>query len=131
MEVQELLPIGAGIASFVVAAGFAAWVSKQKTGTKEMMEISEAVRVGAAAFLRREMKIIKPIAIGMMIFISRLRKAAAPTRTASEISIISFVPVFCFETQAANPAATTKDAMPAPIGRSSCTSILYLLAYLW
>ena len=48
MEVQELLPIGAGIASFAVAAGFAAWVSKQKTGTKEMMEISEAVRVGAA-----------------------------------------------------------------------------------
>jgi len=69
MEVQELLPIGAGIASFVVAAGFAAWVSKQKTGTKEMMEISEAVRVGAAAFLRREMKIIIPIAIGLSVII--------------------------------------------------------------
>ncbi len=69
MEVQELLPIGAGIASFVVAAGFAAWVSKQKTGTKEMMEISEAVRVGAAAFLKREMKIIVPIAIGLSVII--------------------------------------------------------------
>ncbi|HSB49920.1 MAG TPA: sodium-translocating pyrophosphatase [Nitrosopumilaceae archaeon] len=61
--------MGAGIASFVVAAGFAAWVSKQKTGTKEMMEISEAVRVGAAAFLRREMKIIIPIAIGLSVII--------------------------------------------------------------
>lgn len=69
MEVQELLPIGAGIASFVVAAGFAAWVSKQKSGTKEMMEISEAVRVGAAAFLKREMKIIVPIAIGLSVII--------------------------------------------------------------
>lgn len=69
MEVQELLPIVAGIASFVVAAGFAAWVSKQKTGTKEMMEISEAVRVGAAAFLKREMKIIVPIAIGLSVII--------------------------------------------------------------
>ena len=69
MEVQELLPIGAGIASFAVAAGFAAWVSKQKTGTKEMMEISEAVRVGAAAFLKREMKIIVPIAIGLSVII--------------------------------------------------------------
>ncbi len=69
MEVQELLPIGAGIASFVVAAGFAAWVSKQKSGTKEMMEISEAVRVGAAAFLKREMKIIIPIAIGLSVII--------------------------------------------------------------
>ena len=69
MEVQELLPIGAGIASFVVAAGFATWVSKQKSGTKEMMEISEAVRVGAAAFLKREMKIIIPIAIGLSVII--------------------------------------------------------------
>ncbi|HET6517593.1 MAG TPA: sodium-translocating pyrophosphatase [Nitrosopumilaceae archaeon] len=69
MEVQELLPVGAGIASFVIAAGFAAWVSKQKSGTKEMMEISEAVRVGAAAFLKREMKIIVPIAIGLSVII--------------------------------------------------------------
>jgi len=69
MEVQELLPIGAGIASFVVAAGFAVWVSKQKSGTKEMMEISDAVRVGAAAFLKREMKIIVPIAIGLSVII--------------------------------------------------------------
>ena len=34
-----------------------------------MQEISEAVRVGAAAFLRREMKIIIPIAIGLTIVI--------------------------------------------------------------
>ncbi len=69
MELQELLPIGAAIASFAVAAMFAAWVSKQKPGTKEMMEISEAVRVGAAAFLKREMKIIIPIAVGLSVII--------------------------------------------------------------
>ncbi|MEK6944998.1 MAG: sodium/proton-translocating pyrophosphatase, partial [Thermoproteota archaeon] len=69
MEIQELLPIGAAIASFIVAAGFAAWVSKQNAGTKEMMEISNAVRVGASAFLRREMKIIIPIAIGLSVII--------------------------------------------------------------
>ena len=69
MEIQELLPIGAAIASFAVAAGFAAWVSKQNPGTKEMMEISEAVRLGAAAFLKREMKIIIPIAIGLSVII--------------------------------------------------------------
>ena len=69
MELQELLPIGAAIASFAVAAVFAAWVSKQKPGTKEMMEISEAVRVGAAAFLKREMKIIIPIAVGLSVII--------------------------------------------------------------
>ncbi len=69
MEIHELLPIGAAIASFAMAAGFAAWVSKQNPGTKEMMEISDAVRVGAAAFLRREMKIIIPIAIGLAVII--------------------------------------------------------------
>ncbi len=69
MDLPELLPIGAAIASFAVAAVFAAWVSKQKPGTKEMMEISEAVRVGAAAFLKREMKIIIPIAVGLSVII--------------------------------------------------------------
>ncbi len=69
MEIHELLPIGAAIASFAMAAGFAVWVSKQNPGTKEMMEISDAVRVGAGAFLRREMKIIIPIAIGLSVII--------------------------------------------------------------
>jgi len=63
------LPIGAGIASFIVAGGFAAWVIKQKAGTKEMLEISEAVREGASAFITREMKIIIPIAIGLSVII--------------------------------------------------------------
>ena len=69
MEVHQFLPIGAGIASFIVAGGFAAWVIKQKAGTKEMLEISEAVREGASAFITREMKIIIPIAIGLSVII--------------------------------------------------------------
>ena len=69
MEISELLPIMAAIASFAVAAGFAAWVSKQNPGTKEMLEISNAVKVGASAFLKREMKIIIPVAIGLAVII--------------------------------------------------------------
>ena len=65
----ELLPIGAGVASILVAAGLAAWIIRQDSGTPQMMEISEAVRVGAAAFLRREMKIIVPVAIGLAVVI--------------------------------------------------------------
>ncbi len=65
----ELLPIGAGVASILVAAGLAAWIVRQDPGTPQMMEISEAVRVGAAAFLRREMKIIVPVAIGLAVII--------------------------------------------------------------
>ncbi len=63
------MPISAGIASFIMAGGFAAWVIKQKAGTKEMLEISEAVREGASAFITREMKIIIPIAIGLSVII--------------------------------------------------------------
>ncbi len=69
MEIQEILPIGIGVASLAVAGIFAGWVTKQKTGTKEMMEISNAVRIGAAAFLKREMKIIIPVAIGLAVII--------------------------------------------------------------
>ena len=69
MDIQEFLPIGAGIASFLVAGGLVAWISKQSPGTKEMLEISNAVKVGAAAFLKREMKIIVPVAIGLSVII--------------------------------------------------------------
>ncbi len=69
MDVQELLPIGSAIASFVVAAGLVVWISKQPAGTKEMMEISNAVKDGASAFIKREMKIIIPVAIGLAVII--------------------------------------------------------------
>jgi len=44
MDLQELLPIGAAIASFAVAAVFAAWVSKQKPGTKEMRQLKSMLK---------------------------------------------------------------------------------------
>ena len=69
LPLEVIVPIIAAIASFAVAAGYTAWVAKQKPGTKEMLEISEAVRQGAAAFLKREMKIIVPIAIGLSVVI--------------------------------------------------------------
>ena len=69
LPLEVIVPIIAAIASFGVAAGYTAWVAKQKPGTKEMLEISEAVRQGAAAFLKREMKIIVPIAIGLSVVI--------------------------------------------------------------
>ena len=69
IPLEVLLPVIAAIASFSVAAIYTGWVAKQKPGTKEMLEISEAVRQGAAAFLKREMKIIVPIAIGLAVVI--------------------------------------------------------------
>ena len=69
MEIAELLPFIAGIASFLVAGCIVAWIVKQPAGTKEMMEISDAVKEGAAAFLKREMKIIIPVSIAMTVII--------------------------------------------------------------
>ncbi|MBI5378515.1 MAG: sodium-translocating pyrophosphatase [Thaumarchaeota archaeon] len=70
MLLQDLIiPIGAAIVSFVVAAVFAIWVSKQQPGTQQMLDISNAVKVGAMAFLRREFKIVIPVAIGLAVII--------------------------------------------------------------
>ena len=70
MPLQDLIiPIGAAVVSFAIAACFAAWVSKQKPGTQQMLDISNAVKVGAMAFLRREFKIVIPVAIGLAVLI--------------------------------------------------------------
>ena len=55
--------------------------------------------------------------IGIIILISRLKNAAAPCLTASEISCICFVPGFCFATQAVYIPATANDAIAAIIGK--------------
>ncbi len=69
MALREFIPVGAAIISFIVAAALAAWVSKQKPGTQQMLDISNAVKEGAMAFLKREFKIVIPIAIGLAIII--------------------------------------------------------------
>ena len=69
MEFAEILPFIAGIISFLVAGGLVFWITKQPAGTKEMMAISDAVKEGAAAFLKREMKVIIPVSIAMTVII--------------------------------------------------------------
>lgn len=65
-----MLPITACIASLGTAGAMALWVGKQHTGSKNMLEISSAVRTGASAFLKREFITILPIAVGLAIAIS-------------------------------------------------------------
>src|SRR5712691_9608939 len=69
MTLKEMIPVGASIIAFIIAAVLAAWVSKQKPGTQQMLDISNAVGIGAMAFLRREFKIVIPIAIGLAVLI--------------------------------------------------------------
>ncbi|MDQ3984622.1 MAG: sodium-translocating pyrophosphatase, partial [Thermoproteota archaeon] len=70
MALKEVIPIGASLASMAAAGALALWVGKQHRGTDKMMGISSAVRAGAMAFLKREFKIIIPIAIALTIIIS-------------------------------------------------------------
>ena len=69
MDISEVLPFIAGIASFIVAGGLVVWITKQPSGSKEMMDISNAVKEGASAFLKREMKIIVPVSIALAVII--------------------------------------------------------------
>jgi K(+)-stimulated pyrophosphate-energized sodium pump len=69
MAFEDVLPIGAAIASMGVAAGLAVWVGKQHGGTEQMTKISTAVRQGAQAFLRREFRIVIPAAVALAIII--------------------------------------------------------------
>jgi K(+)-stimulated pyrophosphate-energized sodium pump len=70
LGLDSTLSIIASIASLALAGAMAVWVGKQSSGTEQMMDISKAVRSGASAFLRREFRIITPIAIGLAIAIS-------------------------------------------------------------
>ena len=70
IALKEVIPIGASLASMAAAGALALWVGKQHRGTDKMMGISSAVRAGAMAFLKREFKIVIPIAIALTIIIS-------------------------------------------------------------
>ncbi len=70
LGIDSTISIIASIASLALAGAMAIWVGKQSSGTEQMMDISKAVRTGASAFLRREFRIITPIAIGLGIAIS-------------------------------------------------------------
>ncbi|MFQ5920523.1 MAG: sodium-translocating pyrophosphatase [Nitrososphaerales archaeon] len=67
---DSALPIIASIASLGLAGAMAVWVGRQSGGTEKMQDISNAVRAGASAFLRREFRIIIPIAVGLAIAIA-------------------------------------------------------------
>lgn len=70
IALKEVIPIGASLASMAAAGALAVWIGKQHRGTDGMMSISSAVRTGAMAFLKREFKIVIPIAIALTIIIS-------------------------------------------------------------
>ncbi len=66
----ELLPIGASAAALLTALSFGAWLRRQPSGGDDVRRISEAVREGALAFLKKEVSIILPLAIIIIALIA-------------------------------------------------------------
>jgi len=66
-----LIPLGTGLLALVVAAYLARWVLKHDTGSPAMRKISDAIKEGAEAFLRRQNKTIAFLAVlvGALLFI--------------------------------------------------------------
>jgi K(+)-stimulated pyrophosphate-energized sodium pump len=61
--------LGLAILALLYAAGLWAYIRRQNRGSAKMVEISEAVREGAAAFLGREYRVIAPVAIVIALLI--------------------------------------------------------------
>ncbi|MDD2201857.1 MAG: sodium-translocating pyrophosphatase [Firmicutes bacterium] len=61
-SIAFLVPLSAAIA-LIVAAGMSASIKRKKEGTDEMRQISEAIREGASAYLRRQY-------LGVLLFFS-------------------------------------------------------------
>ncbi len=55
--------------SLAVAVAFSSWVLKQDTGTPQMQKISNAIKEGAEAFLRRQNKTIIWLAVALAVII--------------------------------------------------------------
>jgi len=64
------LPLAAGVLSMLFALYKFRWVKKQPAGNEEMVEISNAIKQGAMAFLRREYRVLFVIAIAVAILVT-------------------------------------------------------------
>lgn len=64
-----LFALGCGILGVIYALITASWVMKQESGTDRMRQISDAVREGAQAFLRREYKTVAMVGIVLFLLL--------------------------------------------------------------
>ena len=61
--------LGLSLVALVYAGGLWFYIRRQSRGSPKMVEISDAVRQGAGAFLSREYKVIAPIAVIIVLLI--------------------------------------------------------------
>ena len=68
MDALIIAPIS-GLASIIVALYLYFWVKKQSAGTPKMKEISDAIRQGAIAYLKREYKTLSIFVLIMSVIL--------------------------------------------------------------
>jgi K(+)-stimulated pyrophosphate-energized sodium pump len=61
--------LAVSILAILYASGLWAYIRRQSKGTEKMVEISDAVRQGAGAFLSREYRVIAPVAVVIFLLI--------------------------------------------------------------
>jgi K(+)-stimulated pyrophosphate-energized sodium pump len=71
MDMNYYFVIGAGVVALLYALWRSTWIAKQNPGNERMVQIGQAVREGAMAFLAREYKVISifVIAVAVLLFI--------------------------------------------------------------
>lgn len=62
--------VGLGVVALIFAMWRSSWISKQDPGTEKMVEIGNAIREGAMAFLAREYKVLAVfvVAVAALLF---------------------------------------------------------------
>jgi len=73
-SVMTTIALACGAAGVLYALITAAWVSKQSAGSEKMQAISEAIREGAEAFLKREYKTVAVVAVVLAVVLLYLGK---------------------------------------------------------
>jgi K(+)-stimulated pyrophosphate-energized sodium pump len=63
MTTITVFSLAAGLVGVIYALATAAWIMKQNSGTDKMRQISDAVKEGATAFLKREYRTVAIVAI--------------------------------------------------------------------
>ncbi len=66
------LALGFSVVALLFGAALWAYLKRQSRGTPKMVEISDAVKQGAGAFLSREYRVIAPVAVAIVILIFAL-----------------------------------------------------------
>ena len=83
--------LGVGVLALVAALMLARSVIASDTGTPEMRAISDAIREGAEAFLRRQYKTIGAIALALAVVVFFGYKLSPRTEPFASKTVISFL----------------------------------------